>query len=520
MATAPETTPRHRDVDSEEALLTPDPRVVPLVPITEEDENALLGLSKEELPFFRSALRDPNIKQALIRAAELSRKEAEAFDARNSEAQDSASRASVSRSSSVAHSSGSSPVPCCSRRSEADTQVLLSRLHSAAATQEWRSCIYLRLDGPNLVAPDGTTIPVREIEIEDPGSWPNTRFRFLSQPRLAVTKKESVLLAPKLALEAVLSHLSLLGVQECREFAFGTSVPLPRLPVALSPFGSKMLKFLTGSIPEFLWSGKRPSCEESKPFVMVLPASAPDLLPLATAKRLDASAGISQLGEGFPLISDGSLRAELEKRAAFFQALSNLALIDSLSSLDWAREGRVDKNLFAALAKALCQSLSDSFYGFIAAKQSLRAKVLKGLDHAALPVKDLLNSCFLDSSLFGREEVTRITAEARTLHISIWALLQSSSNKRRAESSASNQDRKRPRRSRRPNNAGGISRRLATQNNSASGPARSGPQTPAPTQTTSGTQTFHERSQRPSGRGNGRRQGPPRPPKNKSGGQA
>ena len=121
-----------------------------------------------------------------------------------------------------------------------------------------------------------------------------------------------------------------MGVTECKDFAFGTSTPLPHVPTSITPFGNKMLSFLNDAIPDFLLSGKRPACEEAKPFVMVLPLSNPDLLPLATTKRLTSSAGISQLGEGFPLISDGSLRAELEKRSAFFHSLSNLTLIDTL----------------------------------------------------------------------------------------------------------------------------------------------------------------------------------------------
>ena len=191
-----------------------------------------------------------------------------------------------------------------------------------------------------------------------------------------------------------------------------------------------MFKFLLESMPEFLASGKRPVCEETRPFLMTLPSFETDLLPLTTSKRMDPSAGSSQLGESFLSVLRGhcgpnltSARpSSLEVPGAFQPCPCRLCQ----PLPDFRKEDQSDKELIAALAKSLCQSLADAFYSFLAAKQSLRKEFSI---FTAIPIRELLNSYFLDPSLFGKDEVARVTAEARNLHCSIKEFLDRTAGK-------------------------------------------------------------------------------------------
>ena len=154
--------------------------------------------------------------------------------------------------------------------------------------------------------------------------------------------------------------------------------------------------------------------------------------PPANNIQKDGSvSGLLPIGGEFPLSSEGSLRAEFDQRKAFQPGSSRRFPTLSLSTLcqplpDFRKEDQSDKELIAALAKSLCQSLADAFYSFLAAKQSLRKEFSI---FTAIPIRELLNSYFLDPSLFGKDEVARVTAEARNLHCSIKEFLDRTAGK-------------------------------------------------------------------------------------------
>ena len=325
--------------------------------------------------------------------------------------------------------SGNSPTP-----DEEQARYLAAILQASKQNRAWRSCLTMQISGSNLVTPDGSVIPLREVEIEDVYRWPNTRFRFRNEPKpsIPIPKREKVLLTPRRAQEAVLNHLREVtkGQLVCDQFAFDTTVPLPRIPHTLTPFATKMSKFLVEALPEYLATGKRPICEEAKHFISVLPdLEFPRFLEVATAKKLDINCGASELGDGFPPLSEGCVRSELEKRKAFFNALTTMCLVDSLAAQATPEHGP----LISAISKGACQTLADTFFSFITCKSACRIKVLKNLDTSSIPVADLLKSDFFQKSLFDPVAVSEVTTEARRFNTSIRGLLLDASKKRREE---------------------------------------------------------------------------------------
>ena len=127
----------------------------------------LKSLAREERLFVRPLLENKQVVQAFSGAALLSRHEEKEFERRNSDARSSSSMTSYSDASRLVVLPPK-PAGPSSRRTENETQELIAQLSAKASTNVWRSCVALRAEGPNLITPDGSAIPIRDVEIEDP----------------------------------------------------------------------------------------------------------------------------------------------------------------------------------------------------------------------------------------------------------------------------------------------------------------------------------------------------------------
>ena len=107
-------------------------------------------------------------------------------------------------------------------KTDAQVRDLAATLAAVSNKMPWRSCVSFVVEDQYLLAPDGTTIPLKDIDIEEPENFPNTRFRFLNPPKLTIPKRETLLLSNKYAQDFVLQLLGRLGAIECRDFAFGS----------------------------------------------------------------------------------------------------------------------------------------------------------------------------------------------------------------------------------------------------------------------------------------------------------